>query len=69
MLSGGAEASILLWDLERAENTRKEVVHRPAGAIGKYGSQYISFFLPFATQAELKRIYVFQGHRLRISSA
>lgn len=36
MLSGGAEGSILLWDLERAENTRREFVHRPNGGIGKY---------------------------------
>lgn len=48
MLSGGAEGSILLWDLERigAENTIRrggggggggEVVYRPVGGIGKYG--------------------------------
>ncbi len=35
MLSGGAESSIILWDLERAENTSKDYVHRPVGLIRK----------------------------------
>ncbi len=35
MLSGGAESSIILWDLERAENTSKDYVHRPGGLIRK----------------------------------
>ena len=36
MLSGGAESSILLWDLERADNTLKRCTHRPADALRKY---------------------------------
>lgn len=35
MLSGGAEGGILLWDLEKVENTRKEFVNRPVGGVGK----------------------------------
>ena len=33
MLSGGADPSIKLWDLEKAENTSKHCVHRPIGAV------------------------------------
>lgn len=36
MLSGGAESSIILWDLERGENTLRNCVHRPIGVIRKY---------------------------------
>ena len=36
MLSGGAESSIILWDLETAENTAKAFVHRPAGVVRTY---------------------------------
>lgn len=33
MLSGGADSSIKLWDLESAENTSKRYVHRSAGKV------------------------------------
>lgn len=43
MLSGGAEASIFLWDLQRGELGRDEdvgdkeiFVNRPVGAVKKY---------------------------------
>lgn len=36
MLSGGAESSIKLWDLESAENTLKSFTYRPARAVQKY---------------------------------
>ena len=35
LLSGGADASIKLWDLERAESTRKRCVHQPLGTVEK----------------------------------
>ena len=38
MLSGGAESSIKLWDLESAESTLKRFTYRPAGAVQKYSS-------------------------------
>ena len=38
MLSGGAESSIKLWDLESAENTRKSFTYKPAAAVQKYSS-------------------------------
>ena len=41
MLSGGAESSIKLWDLESAENTLKRFAYRPAAAVQKYDSQTI----------------------------
>lgn len=61
MLSGGAEASILLWDLERAENTGKEFVHRPVGVVRKYGFRHNLVFFPPYRRAELKDIiYIFK---------
>ena len=36
MLSGGADTSIKLWDLETAENTSKHYVHKPIGTVEKY---------------------------------
>ena len=36
MLSGGAESSIKLWDLESAETTLKSFTYRPAGRVQKY---------------------------------
>lgn len=35
MLSGGADSTIKLWDLESAENTLKRFTYRPAGAVRK----------------------------------
>lgn len=77
MLSGGAEGSILLWDLERvgAENTTRrggggELVYRPVGGIGKYGPRqiYLSLFL-FLRKLKLNDMYVaFPGPQPRINS-
>ena len=36
LLSGGADASVAIWDLEDAEQTG-EARHRPLAAVGKYG--------------------------------
>ena len=36
MLSGGAESSTKLWDLEGAENTLKRFSYRPAAVVQKY---------------------------------
>jgi len=35
MLSGGADSSILLWDLENADNMAKRCTHRPVAAVNK----------------------------------
>ena len=35
MLSGGAESSIMLWDLEQAEKSSKNFDHRPVAAAPK----------------------------------
>lgn len=45
MLSGGAESSIILWDLECGENTCKRFTYRPTAAIRKYefGALYEDF--------------------------
>jgi hypothetical protein len=54
MLSGGAESSIILWDLERVENTAREYVHRPIGVIRKY---FLAHFSPLReSRPEAKRI-------------
>ena len=77
MLSGGAEGSILLWDLERAEDTTRgggEVVHRPVRGTGKYVfpvqpvSRSFSFFFPIRDWAK-ENVMVCPGRRPRISSA
>lgn len=41
MLSGGAESSILLWDLESADNTLKRCTHRPTDALRKYTPNFL----------------------------
>ena len=38
MLSGGADASITLWDLEAAQDTSKTYTHSPIDTISKLGS-------------------------------
>ena len=35
MLSGGADSSIILWDLEYTEDTSRKFTHRPAGRVQK----------------------------------
>ncbi|KAL8825828.1 MAG: hypothetical protein Q9191_004175 [Dirinaria sp. TL-2023a] len=37
MLTGGADPSIKLWDLENAETTSKSCVHKPIGSVERYG--------------------------------
>ncbi len=43
MLSGGADSTIKLWDLESAENTLKRFTYRPVGAVQKYNSQIMRY--------------------------
>lgn len=70
MLSGGAESSILLWDLESADNTLNHCTHRPADALRKssstsshkFGITHLSFY-PFDSQAFLSSSY---DHTLKI---
>ncbi|MCJ1465401.1 hypothetical protein MMC07_004019 [Pseudocyphellaria aurata] len=70
MLSGGAESSILLWDLESADNTSKRCTHRPSDALRKsastsshkFGITHLSFY-PFDSQAFLSSSY---DHSLKI---
>lgn len=68
MLSGGAESSINLWDLESVENTIKRCVHRPAvkakrnSAAHKFGITHLSFY-PFDSLAFLSTSY---DHTLKI---
>ena len=69
MLSGGADSSILLWDLESAENTLKRYTHRPAARSNKsgnsghkFGITHVSFY-PFDSQAFLSSSY---DHSLKI---
>lgn len=45
MLSGGADATVKLWDLESAENTSKRFTHRPVGAVRKYDAQLTHYQL------------------------
>ena len=69
MLSGGTDSSILLWDLERAENTLKEHTSRPiarsnrsSNAGHNFGITHTSFY-PFDSQAFLSSSY---DHTLKI---
>lgn len=45
MLSGGADSTVKLWDLESAENTSKRFTHRPVGAVRKYDTQLMHYKL------------------------
>ncbi|KAI9835665.1 MAG: hypothetical protein M1837_003678 [Sclerophora amabilis] len=71
MLSGGADSSIFLWDLEAAENTYKSYVHGPTGATPKgpgshrFGITHLSFYA-FDSLAFLSSSY---DHTLKISSS
>ena len=65
MLSGGAESSIILWDLESAENTLNHCIYKPAAKAGKahkFGITHLSFY-PFDSQAFLSTSY---DHTLKI---
>lgn len=68
MLSGGAESSIILWDLESAENTLNRCIYKPAAKASKapsahrYGITHLSFY-PFDSLAFLSTSY---DHTLKI---
>ena len=68
MLSGGAESSIHLWDLESAGNTLNSCIYKPAGKTSKassahkFGITHLSFY-PFDSQAFLSSSY---DHTLKI---
>ena len=68
MLSGGAEASISLWDLESAENPLNRCLYKPAAKASKapsahkFGITHLSFY-PFDSQAFLSTSY---DHTLKI---
>lgn len=68
MLSGGAESSIILWDLVSAENTLNRCIYKPAAKASKapsahkYGITHLSFY-PFDSLAFLSTSY---DHTLKI---
>ena len=68
MLSGGAESSIILWDLESAGNTLNRCVYKPTAKAGKapsahkFGITHLSFY-PFDSFAFLSTSY---DHTLKI---
>ncbi len=67
MLSGGADSSILLWDLESVENTSSRFTYRPVSrntTSHKFGITHISFY-PFDSLAFLSSSY---DHTLKISA-
>lgn len=68
MLSGGAESSIIFWDLESAENTLNRCIYKPAAKASKapsahkFGITHLSFY-PFDSLAFLSTSY---DHTLKI---
>lgn len=68
MLSGGADSSILLWNLESVENTAKCCTYKPvaksskSSSSHKFGITHLSFY-PFDSQAFLSTSY---DHTLKI---
>ena len=68
MLSGGAESSIILWDLESAETTVNRCTYKPsakaskASSAHKFGITHLSFY-PFDSLAFLSTSY---DHTLKI---
>ena len=68
MLSGGAESSINLWNLESVENTRKHYTYKPtakaskASGAHKFGITHLSFY-PFDSLAFLSTSY---DHTLKV---
>lgn len=70
MLSGGADSSIFLWDLESVENTTKSYTYSPAAKLSnssstkRFGITKLSFY-PFDSQAFLSTSY---DHTLKIYS-
>ncbi|CAF9924370.1 hypothetical protein IMSHALPRED_006166 [Imshaugia aleurites] len=70
MLSGGAESSLILWDLESAENSLNRCTYKPsakaskASSAHKFGITHLSFY-PFDLLAFLSTSY---DHTLKIYS-
>lgn len=68
LLSGGADSSILLWDLESTANTLNRSTYRPIAISGKgtsshkFGITHLSFY-PFDSQAFLSTSY---DHTLKL---
>ncbi|KAL2040200.1 hypothetical protein N7G274_007103 [Stereocaulon virgatum] len=68
MLSGGADSSILIWDLESTENTLKRFTYKPCAKTSnsasshKFGITHLSFY-PFDSLAFLSTSY---DHTLKI---
>ncbi|KAL8934426.1 MAG: hypothetical protein Q9216_005916 [Gyalolechia sp. 2 TL-2023] len=68
LISGGAEASIKLWDLERSENTQKHCINHPVAVVKKsssshqYGITHVCFY-PFDSLAFLSSSY---DHKLKV---
>ena len=65
MLSGGADSSILLWDLESVGNTLNRCIFRPIARSSKdrsFGITHLSFY-PFDSQAFLSTSY---DHTLKV---
>ncbi|KAL8752410.1 MAG: hypothetical protein Q9184_005745 [Pyrenodesmia sp. 2 TL-2023] len=70
MVSGGADATIKLWDLEDLENPSKRYINRPAAVVKKspsahqYGVTHLCFY-PFDSLAFLSSSY---DHKLNVYS-
>ncbi|KAL6716498.1 hypothetical protein ACLMJK_006065 [Lecanora helva] len=66
LLTGGADSSILLWDLESASNTLSQCTYRPLARTSKgsskFGITHLSFY-PFDSQAFLSTSY---DHTLKL---
>lgn len=68
LISGGAEASIKLWDLGHSENTHKHYINHPVAVVKKsssshqYGITYVCFY-PFDSLAFLSSSY---DHNLKV---
>ncbi|KAL8918104.1 MAG: hypothetical protein Q9208_007544 [Pyrenodesmia sp. 3 TL-2023] len=68
MISGGADATIKLWDLEDSKNTLKRYINRPAAMVKKspsahqYGVTHLCFY-PFDSLAFLSSSY---DHKLNV---
>ncbi|KAI4199722.1 MAG: hypothetical protein LQ348_001839 [Seirophora lacunosa] len=68
LISGGAETSIKLWDLEESENTSKEYLNQPAAVVKRsasshqYGITHLCFY-PFDSLAFLSSSY---DHKLKV---
>ncbi|KAL9016745.1 MAG: hypothetical protein Q9185_005919 [Variospora sp. 1 TL-2023] len=68
LISGGAEASIKLWDLEESENNSKDYLNRTAGSVKisasshQYGITHLCFY-PFDSLAFLSSSY---DHKLKV---